>query len=692
MKKISTRRIRPAMLAAALAILTACGGSGGDAPRAQAVAADDSIAMPWNSATTLDVTSNDTIANGTARIGISTAPAHGTATVSGTSIRYAPAPGYSGADTFAYTLTVGDKSSTANVQVAVSAPATLKLAGVVRHGTLPGAQVVATIDGVAQPAVTADADGKFSVEFANAAPAAFVSLKASGVAAQSAIVLESLVGDVAHLRAVAGADGAIAANALGAANINEVTTAEAALGAQVLGHDIASQADMAAVTGRFEPSQTIDMAVVIRLVADSGVALPSGAADTLSLVSNPALFASFDATVSNTFSLFGPKYTAAQLALVNDANLGVAPPRPAPGAADVVMVLTSGRGMAMKLTLRADGTASIARKQVQTAKWTTDGTQLLLTYDTPVVSTISVPLSENDIESATQTERGLEVRALGAATATQSSFGSYTFDGGPRKGQTQDMSPTWVTLTLVAAPQPLNAADFAAGTRWAGVLTTDFSVADEFAVNQDVLRVVDATHVRYERTGVTGTWELRDGSLVVTTDGGGVFMYTLLFTGRWGESHWLTTALVGGVSTWQFDERLVKAGADLAFTPANLPDVYQVNPGAPPLSQGFDILLGDGTGCQSSLPSCDTRNVTWTIGADGSATWTNWWCGDWVNGVETCSAQSIAAFTSVGAQYGIQRTWTLSGTSGNLVYEMEHVAYLGATFESYQLGILMKSN
>ena len=120
MQQISTRWIPTLIATAVLTALTACGGDS-DSLAAMATATADTATVPWNTATALAVTSNDTIANGTASIAVATAPTHGTATVSGNSISYTPTAGYFGPDTLSYTLTVGNKSSTAEVQLTVAA-------------------------------------------------------------------------------------------------------------------------------------------------------------------------------------------------------------------------------------------------------------------------------------------------------------------------------------------------------------------------------------------------------------------------------------------------------------------------------------------------------------------------------------------------------------------------------------------
>ena len=65
----------------------------------------------------VDVLSNDANLEGL-RIVAVTAPAHGTTTVAGGMVRYAPAPGHRGRDTFTYTV-VSDGGRTARATVTV---------------------------------------------------------------------------------------------------------------------------------------------------------------------------------------------------------------------------------------------------------------------------------------------------------------------------------------------------------------------------------------------------------------------------------------------------------------------------------------------------------------------------------------------------------------------------------------------
>lgn len=168
-------------------------------------------------------------------------------------------------------------------------------------------------------------------------------------------MLSSLAGDASAIAAVAATDGTVSATSLPAANVTNVTTAEAVLTTQALGKAPASSADIASAQGQFSSARAI------KLVADAGVALPGGAADTLVLVSNTATYSSFVTTQATTSAA---AFNATQAAVIADPAIAVAPPVPATGSPDVTMVLTLGQGAGATgvtaLTLKADGTALIA--------------------------------------------------------------------------------------------------------------------------------------------------------------------------------------------------------------------------------------------------------------------------------------------------------------------------------------------
>ncbi|HEX5121880.1 MAG TPA: Ig-like domain-containing protein [Rhodanobacteraceae bacterium] len=91
-------------------------------PNRPPVAANDAATTPFATPVTIAVLANDSDPDGNPlSISTVTAPAHGTATISGTSIVYTPAAGYSGPDTFNYTISDGrGGSATASVAVTVT--------------------------------------------------------------------------------------------------------------------------------------------------------------------------------------------------------------------------------------------------------------------------------------------------------------------------------------------------------------------------------------------------------------------------------------------------------------------------------------------------------------------------------------------------------------------------------------------
>ena len=694
MNQITTRWIPSAMAAAVLAALSACGGDSGS-PAAKGTASGDSATVAWNTTTALAVTTNDTIANGTASVTVSTPPAHGTAVVDGNTIRYTPAAGWFGADTLSYALTVGNQTSTADVHITVAAHMTLS--GTVRDDAMPGAQVVLTIGGVAQPAVTADADGHYVVDITTATPTDFITLKATGAGAQSNVVLSSLVGDAGATAAVAATDGTVSAASLPAANVTNITTAEAVLTAQALGKTPTSSADVASVAGQFSSAQTIQMATAIKLVADAGVALPNGAADTLALVSDPATYTTFVTTQATTNATV---FNDTQAAVLADPAIAVAPSAPAAGAPDVTMVLTLGQGAGASgiaaLTLKADHTAVLAGAPAQTATWTSDGSQIVVTYDTPQSYTTFLVASDGDQWSATETDTGFKVRQLGTDTATQTVIGSTKFTSGPDNGQTTVLTDTWLTYTVVTKTQSFQASDFAVGAEWAGVLTTDFDPNTAPYTNQDILKIVDATHVLYERTGATGTYAITGGSLVVTLPTGAAFSYTRMFTGPEGEERWLTTQLADGAPTWEYDAAVVKVTAGLSFTTASATNDYlsYINAGLA-TGQFYIDLQADGTGAGSSTPGASglqTPLGTWVVGSDGTETLTRYYCESDSKGVGFCSPDDITWNLNNGNDYGQTRSWKLLATSGANIYVMERLTNLGDSFDQYRVNVYTKTN
>jgi hypothetical protein len=90
-------------------------------------ASNDTATLRANQSITINVLANDTSAGGTlnpASITIVVTPAHGTALVTNGQVVYTPTAGYSGLDTFQYSVqdNLGTVSNTATVSIEVTPP------------------------------------------------------------------------------------------------------------------------------------------------------------------------------------------------------------------------------------------------------------------------------------------------------------------------------------------------------------------------------------------------------------------------------------------------------------------------------------------------------------------------------------------------------------------------------------------
>jgi hypothetical protein len=91
------------------------------------VAANDTATLQANQSVTINVLANDTSSGGTidiASIKVAVSPAHGTAVVMNGAVVYTPTTGYSGLDTFQYSVqdNLGTASNVATVSIEVTAP------------------------------------------------------------------------------------------------------------------------------------------------------------------------------------------------------------------------------------------------------------------------------------------------------------------------------------------------------------------------------------------------------------------------------------------------------------------------------------------------------------------------------------------------------------------------------------------
>lgn len=279
-----------------MALLAACGGGGGgtEAPPASVPAPvpvpsaiADAFSTRAGGSAQFAVLDNDTVSNGgTLSLVSVTSPAHGTASIAGNLINYAPSPGFVGADTFSYTVRAGSGTGTSTASVAVQVNGELTLAGKV-VGAGAGAHIVVTVgqqtfDG------TADATGNFSVPVVARSGTDMVSMTATGAGARSLIKLASLAGDVNAVTAAGGSDGIVTTAELPAMTVSSVSTAWYAQLRSLAGGALPStQAELENLSTLVPTAKLLDQAAVIQALTVLDAATYSAMVpftDTLSLI------------------------------------------------------------------------------------------------------------------------------------------------------------------------------------------------------------------------------------------------------------------------------------------------------------------------------------------------------------------------------------------------------------------------
>lgn len=551
-----------ALTAAALISLTACGGGGGDSgsgtpapPAAVATAAEDSYALAWNAPASLDVTANDTVANGTATVAVDALPKHGTATVSGTKVSYTPTAGFFGDDSFTYKLVVGSASQTATVKLKVEA--TMTLQGMVTDDPISNAAVQVNVGGKVFSG-TADASGNYSVTIKTSQPTDFISLIGAGVGTQSSVVLTSLVGEAGSLSTSA-VNGTVSADREPSLNVTHISSVRAALATQVAASAPSTDASLATALQSVSSGATLDRAATLKMIIDGRVPLPPGMADTQALLSSPA---TLTALLHKLQSVNTDELDAVRQTVIADARLSSAPPVPSAGSAPLTLLYgtgyENGSTVAVVLTLRADGSGSEVSDRVRSFKWKLDGHTVLITYD-QVISEIydgggAAFLGDKLIDVNVTSRLDIQGRRLadmaangrGDMVAAVTTFGTLTpllrsSDPVPA-GPARNVSGGEVLKRHVSAGT-FKAEDFAAGTKLAGLSATIAVDAGGLVEShQDIATFNAGGTLTLSRTGQTGTWKIVDGRLRVDLPDTS-HLYTLLGKLPSGEARWLLQVL-----------------------------------------------------------------------------------------------------------------------------------------------------
>ena len=533
------RRARALWCAVAMT-LAACS----DNPPEVAIATADTFAVSWNSGSALDVLSNDTVSLGNVKVAVATAPSHGVVTEKDGTLVYTPAPGYFGSDEFSYKLGGDSASSIATVSLVVQAQFALQ--GVVTDGPIANARVQARV-GSQTFSADADAAGRYSVPVKSSQPGDFVTISASGVGSQSAVVLTSLVGEVAGLASQV-VDGKLTAEQVPALQVTHLSAAQAGLMAQ-RGITPAGNAELAAAAQQLDGNAVLYAAALVRLVVDGGVALPEGVASTRDLLQSALALAGFEAARRAADKA---QLEAAWSAMLEDPALMRAPAVPAAGAAPLVLRYANGVGGSTfpvpRLTLRADGSATVVSDTSRPAHWRVEGAALRVTYDTPVVVSglVNDPRGSGEQYAAEFVKTELQFSDLGAssgryALASMTQVGYTRTLAGPSAGRVDSVDRT-LLRRYESSAAPLRAEDFPVGARIAGLQSERSPESGVLRSRQDVLLITGSGTGLMERTGATVTWRITDGALLVDI-GTQAYRYLSLGVGVLGEARWAVEQL-----------------------------------------------------------------------------------------------------------------------------------------------------
>ena len=636
-----------------------------------AQAAADSFTVGWNAERRLAVLDNDTVADGTATVSVATAPSQGSVVVRDGALVYTPKPGFFGSDSFSYRLDVDNDGFNANSSTTVNltVQAQLSLRGVVTDGPLAQATVVAAV-GAQRFTTTTDAQGRYTLPVTTSLPGEFVTLTATGAGTQSAVVLSSLVGEVSGLAAAAAVDGAVTSEAMRGLMVTHLSSAQAGSMAQD-GPLPTSNATLLVAGQKLDSLAVLEAAALVKLVVDFGVALPAGVATTRDLLASAPLLRAFEDSRRLV--------DAAQLAAVRESVLAdpaLASAPPLPQSEPVSLLFAYGLGGATltvhSVELRPDGSATVVSDTRQPSRWRLVGQRVELTYDTPRLQSFLTFGAGGTQFTRELVTTGITVSDLGAGNGLYSLAAltrtAYSIDrGGPMAGVRQDSTSTQPLRRYNLSAPTLNAADFAAGDRWAGLLSERMpdAVGGPLTFKQDVLRITAAGAGTMERKGVNASWQLAGGALLVSV-GADRFRYRRIDLGPLGEERWSMEQLDEQGQAATASEIMAVRVTDVTIDNAGMSKRWlgNINAGVS-RSVAFYTLKGDGTWTLTSKePGAPETNPVfnrqWRRLADGRldmVSVTPSGCNPWV-GAANCRVT-------------VQRYWNVVGQRGTTLFVME---------------------
>lgn len=560
---------------------------------------------------------NDSAGRGALSLVSVEAPAHGTAAVEDGKLRYTPADGFFGSDSLRYTVRAEDSGATASARVALSVQARLTLSGLITDAPIANAAVTLQV-GEQRIETSADDQGRYTAEVTSADPAGWVQV--SGVSADGRVRLVSVVGELGQVAAAAEADtGAVDAERLPALSATHWTSAEAALRARALSGVLPASAEqMAATDGVVNAAALQTLATAVRLIADGGVALPEGAADSFALLLNDDRTQAFVAAQSTGNA---EAFSAAHAAVLADAPAPAGEPWAVTEAhtwaysdggnpvshVDLVLGLGPGGGA----TVFTNGGA-------HAASWTATGATLDVALTSPIetayVDCLEDPVAGGCTQyAAVYRTLGYRLQAMdsggGVRPAVLVIFTRSVWTEGPKSGEvireSGDDSGFLATFFDLARREGVQAGELTVGARLAGPVSSDVA-PDSGMRRQDILRIDGQGSGTLEISGKAATWSLDEGWLTVTAEGVTPRRYTRLQRDPMtGLESWLAASLPADPSApvvYYGEADLLFADPGLVFTADNATRRWR--------SEGFVV----------AAPEAYSLEPSYVLNADGTAT------------------------------------------------------------------------
>ncbi|MES2014910.1 MAG: Ig-like domain-containing protein [Pseudomonadota bacterium] len=552
-------------------VLSACGGGGSTPATPVPSAQPDVAAASLNTSSNIAVLANDSVTNGgTLKLVSVTTPAHGSATISGDKIVYTPASGFFGKDNFSYTAKdSGSGTATATADVAVTVNANLTLSG--RTFDLPGNATLSVVIGATTIAASTDANGNFSVPVALDTPASMVSITAQGRDANAFIKLISLVGDSQTVVNAAGAATVVTPATLPGLAVSGMSTSVYGNLRYRNGQTPATQAMLDDASGRISGSEMLQMAAVLRSLTGNALTstaawrtLPAGVGDTLSLVSNFAVYSQYVKT------LYQSGVVEDMVALQNDANIGTVPAVTTTTSKSLVFFNNGGCCAipAMELVFNPNASGSFYRDQKRTAGTWHKDSALTLDLAVPEVHNEFITLPDTSVAEVEITTNSVSMRQLSGKAGQ--GFAMLTYNGSIHyiNGELPDGPYSSGAVVPFADWDSLGVPADLSGAVLAGV--PDVAIPAIGYAPQVIMTLASGgSATSPQLPGATIGWQLQNGKLVLNFASPHTLTMARTRINTNGEERWLVRAANGADYT-MYETMIVRPQPNLAFTAANV--------------------------------------------------------------------------------------------------------------------------